>query len=584
MDGSGGIIEQGERVNSMFQHSIRNKLILLLLLITVIPFGASIFLTYYHTTETLKTQSIHENMNLLSQGKLNLEFYIAELDKLTQNIYNNPDFFTFLRTNYKETDYDAMGTVKSVLLTLLYTDENIVQVYLYSQNDRKMIHASKTSTVIVSRNIDIQGSYYDEAFNSPNRLYIEPTHGIRRYSSIYNHPSGNQPVISVHRALINVPNDDLLGYFSIDIKPNRILEMSRRIYHSGQEEFYLLNPEGEMIYGSNMNVPIDQWLEEPWFQSILDNSEVKGYVEKNNDEFNGVIIYDRVSESLGGWILVKRIPYEVLYKGAREVTKINISIGIMILILVVVFTLFVSFKITSPIRVLLRNIQRIEEGKMGVDFDSLGRDEIGLLGKRFKSMIEKIDNLIIKQYRLDIENKNNQLKVLQSQINPHFLYNTLQSIGTLALKHKVPQVYSLITLLSKIMRYGIHHSEEMVPLIKEINHAKAYVQLQKQRFENQFEYTFHVDEKIQFAKVPKMILQPLIENYFQHGFDVREGIGRLEIHCSEVEGNIEIRVIDNGTGVSEERLQLIRRYLIDEEILDESIGLKNSVSKNSIVL
>ncbi len=277
--------------------------------------------------------------------------------------------------------------------------------------------------------------------------------------------------------------------------------------------------------------------------------------------------------------MVKRVPYDTLYESAINITKINFMFGIIGLLLVILATTFVTFKITSPIRILLQNIQQVEEGNMKVQFETLGNDEIGILGYRFKQMIEKINLLINREYKLELENKTNQLKVLQSQINPHFLYNALQSIGTVALKNNVPQIYTLVTHLSKIMRYGMNMKEDMVPLIKEINYTKAFLLLQKERFGENLEYSIVADEEVQIVSVPKMILQQIIENYFKHGFDIRDGVGKILMECKREETFLVINIRDNGVGVTDERLKEINQHIENEnntrEGIATNIGLKN---------
>lgn len=302
-------------------------------------------------------------------------------------------------------------------------------------------------------------------------------------------------------------------------------------------------------------------------------------MEWETGEFQGVMMYDRTDLSTGGWILVKRVPYATLYDNAFSVTKINILFGVIGLSLVILASLIVSFKITNPIRVLLQNIQQVKEGNMRVQFQTLGKDEIGLLGIRFKEMVERINLLINREYKLEIENKNNQLKVLQSQLNPHFLYNALQSIGTLALKNNVPQIYKLLTDLSKIMRYGMNMEEDMVPLNREINYLKAFLLLQKERFGESFDYHIQADEEALKVKVPKMLLQPIVENYFKHGFDRREDIGRIDIKAETDEEKLTIVIRDNGTGVDAERLKEINALLWEGKSLqhgeETNIGLRN---------
>jgi two-component system sensor histidine kinase YesM len=291
------------------------------------------------------------------------------------------------------------------------------------------------------------------------------------------------------------------------------------------------------------------------------------------------MMYDQTQAAVGGWVLVKRVPFTTLYENAFVVTKINILFGVVGLCLVILATFFVSFKITSPIRVLVRNIMQVEKGNMKVQFESLGTDEIGILGYRFKLMIEKINQLINREYKLEIENKTNQLKVLQSQLNPHFLYNALQSIGTVALKNNVPQIYTLVTQLSKIMRYGMNMDEDMVPLKKEINYIKAFLLLQKERFGDSFDYDIDVEEGAMNVSVPKMILQPIIENYFKHGFDIREGVGKIKVEGKIEQSSILLTIRDNGVGVTNSRLQEIYRHFEEgntgEQEDKTNIGLKN---------
>lgn len=565
---------EGVERNLMFKSSIRNKLIVLLLLTTIVPFGTSIIITYFHTKESLKNQVVQENSNLLYQGKVNLENYINELNGLTLSLYNNPGLINFLRLSNKENNYLTIGIVTNVLQTILYAEDNIERVHISIEEEDRFITASKRSTVIFSKNLKNKNEEsYEKAKASPFNMYIEPTH-------IQNGDSIDKPknVLSLHRSLTNVPSDKVLAYVTLEFSSEKIYKLSENLYNKDTEEFYILSPEGKLIYSSNSEISANQE-KQKWIKKLTKNQNPKGTMEWKEDSFNGVMIYDHIPESAGGWYLVKRVPYATLYESAFSVTKINILFGVMGLLLVVMATLMVSFKITSPIRVLLHYIDQVEKGNMKVQFESLGNDEIGILGYRFKKMIEKINDLINREYKLEIENKTNQLKVLQSQINPHFLYNALQSIGTVALKNKVPQIYSLVTDLSIIMRYGMNMEEDMVPLKKEINYIKAFLLIQKERFGDQLEYSIEVEEDLLNIIIPKMILQPIIENYFKHGFELREGIGVVKIECKKEDSYLLINVKDNGVGVTDSRLKEIYKHLHEEKNIvdgaDSNIGLKN---------
>jgi two-component system, sensor histidine kinase YesM len=561
----------------MFKSSIRNKLIAFLLVATIVPFGTSIIITYFHTKESLKNQVVQENSNLLYQGKINLEGYINELNGLTLSLYNNPGFINFLKNSTKENNYVTIGIITNVVQTILYAEDNIERVNITIAEDDRVVSASKRSTVVFSNNLMAKNQdYYIKAIESPNNMYIEPLR------TLYENTTKPKKIFSLHRTLTDIPSDKVLAFISLEISSDKIYKLSKNLYNHETEEFYIVSSEGKLIYSSNNDIP-DHQPEQQWIKKLIDSKKETGTLEWKEGSFNGVMIYDQLPETTGGWFLVKRIPYSNLYESAFNVTKINIMFGVLGLLLVILATLFVSFRITSPIRVLLQYIQQVEKGNMKVEFESLGKDEIGVLGYRFKNMIEKIDDLINREYKLELENKTNQLKVLQSQINPHFLYNALQSIGTIALKNNVPQIYTLVTHLSKIMRYGMNMEEDMVPLLKEINYIKAYLLLQKERFGDQLEYSIHVDEEMLHVHVPKMILQPIIENYFKHGFESRDRVGEIEIDCKKDGKFLAIKILDNGSGVSEVRLKEINQFLNEENSSpyssDSNIGLKNVHSR-----
>ena len=547
---------------SLLRNSIRNKLIVLLLLITIIPFGSSIIVTYLYTKESLKDQSIEENINLLYQGKVNIESYLKELNNFTFAFYNNPDFMNYLRKN-EIGDYVSRGVAHNVIQALLYSDESVNKVSIGIVKHEDLLTASRRSAITYSRLVEPKEmDYYKKARENPANLYIEPIN--------------EQGHFTIHRAFRDVPANQVLAYVSLEIRPDKINQLSKYLYHEQTEEFYILTEEGHVIFSSEpVSDANERW---EWKNTLLHVSESNGTVVWKDENFDGVMVYETTSEATGSWVLVKRIPNTTLYERAYNVAIINIFFGVIGLSLVILATLLVSFKITSPIRILLQNIKEVEKGNMQVQFKSLGTDEIGILGERFKTMIEKINQLINREYKLELENKTNQLKVLYSQVNPHFLYNTLQSIGTMALKSKVPEIYSSITDLSQIMRYSMNMEEDIVSLEKEINYTKAYLLLQKQRFGDDLEYQLDVDEEALSVQVPKMTLQPIIENYFKHGFDARDHIGKLVIKCKRKDDSLFISISDNGIGVSAQRLREIRQHLYgdhNESLGGDSIGLKN---------
>ncbi|WP_110114361.1 histidine kinase [Bacillus sp. CGMCC 1.16541] len=558
--------------------SIRKKLVIFLLLATVVPFTLSNIITYYYTTESVKDRFVSTNYNVIENGKNDVSNYLEEITQITPRLYGYHPFIMVLQEGILSDIGSNQQEVYRTLLYLYNTRPEIEQIHLY-------IHKGSDSYTIYNAKVSSRGKY-EEVYTHPYYstlskrhafLAVEPTHEIYSYNNLSNlRRSSPTNVMSFHHLINEIPSDRFLGFLSIDVNLSQIAAISDRLYDKRTEEFYLMNESGTVIYSSNAEL-IGKRNEKSWFKKIKEQPKHEHNLEWKDKSFSGVIVHDTFSESFEGWHIVKRIPYDVLYEDARKTAFINVLIGIPFLVIVIVATLMISFKLTSPIKMLIQNMKKVEQGTFEVDFNSLGNDEFGVLGRHFTSMVQTINDLIERKYRLELENKSTQLKVLQSQINPHFLYNALQSIGTLALKHRVVQVYTLLTSLSHIMRYSMNMKEDIVTLDREIQHVTSFLTLQKQRFSEKFDYVIKIDKELHQAEVPKMILQPLVENSFKHGFEKKVGGGYLEINGYKKKDEIVcIKVTDNGGGVGRDKLEELNHQLMqDEKEQQENIGLKN---------
>ncbi|MFL6558673.1 MAG: sensor histidine kinase, partial [Bacillus sp. (in: firmicutes)] len=530
-----------------------------------LPFGISIAITYYQTTQSLNNRFVSTNHDLIVKGEEELTVYMEDVAQMSSVLYRYTPFMNVMRDGLSQNLSANQEEVRRALAYLFNTRPEIEQMHLY-------IDIGKDSYTNYHSRISGRGKYIS-IFSHPyySRLtryegfsLIEPPHEIYSYNNISVIPNSEKKnVLSFHNILRDVPSDKLLGFLSIDINLSKISAIAGRLFTKDMEDLYIMDEKGVIIYSSN-EAMIGKENKEKWFGQVKKESASSKSTEWKDKQFSGVIVYDKFSAPYKNWYIVKRIPYDVLYQGARETVFINILIGLVTLVIVLIATMFVSFKITAPIKVLIANMKKVEKGEFEADFDSLGNDEIGMLGRHFKLMIAKINDLIEREYKLDIENKESQLKVLRSQINPHFLYNAFQSIGTLALKSNAVPVYSLLTSLSKIMRYSMNMKEDIVPFFSEQMHVKSYLLLQKQRFDEQFEFELNVSNEVQEILIPKMILQPIVENCFKHGFDQQVEKASIQIDAKLQEsGMVWIRVKDNGIGVNEEQLNCIRRELFN---------------------
>ncbi|MFS0837109.1 cache domain-containing sensor histidine kinase [Paenibacillus sp. 1P03SA] len=535
----------------MNKSSIRTRLILLMLIATVIPIVISMIVTYFYTTRSVGTKLIRENANLIYQGKTNVQAYMDTLNRNSLSLYNDPGVLLMLRRNVH--DYTNEAQTYTLLQNLTHSVDGIYQIYFYMAKARR-------STLLIG---DIPKRGYDtDNFSEPYTTdnpssVVEPTHMSSIYGLGQSPPYYDpRPVITLHRAIYNVPTTEWLGTLSIDIKLEAIQDIADQLFNKQHERLYLLDQSGMVVYSGDSTL-VGKPLSDDWTGRVLESKETRGQLEMNKS----VYLYEKMDTPYMKWTLVKEIPHSYLYEGVRSLTQINIIIAAVSLLLVIAATLLVTIRITAPIKKLIGTINQIQAGNLTARVDGEGQDEIGILVRRFRTMMETINNLILREYRLDIANKTNQLKALQAQINPHFMNNALQSIGTLALQHNVPRIYSLINSLAKMMRYSMNTNQEAVPLSMEISHVKAYLELQKERFEGKFGTHYELDEAALGIMVPKMIVQPLAENYFKHGFDPKLGPGRLIVRArlepgvgNPAQPVLIVEVEDNGRGIPEDKL------------------------------
>ncbi|WP_159882519.1 sensor histidine kinase [Paenibacillus puerhi] len=558
----------------MIRNSIRNKLILFLLAATLLPLSTSIIVTYLVTERQVIKETIQTNSNLIYQGKTNLVNYLEGIKQASLLIYNDTSLYGVVEEG--AVSYISRSEIVRGLQSITNTIKEIHQAYLYIKKTDKSYLYTKGN---LNARVEGETKYIPDI--GKGDLSIEPTHPSHTYGIQPVNVLPSSVVFTLHRSILNSLTMEELGTISLDVSIGFINSIGDQLYSQG-EELYVLDGQGTVVYGSR---PVfrGKKLDEPWVRELLAREDTSGSYEWSDSAFKGIQIYERIEDPSVTWTIVKRIPYELLYQHARQLTFANALILVLFMVIVIAGTVFISFKFTAPIKKLLGYIGKIQTGNMEVDIDVKGNDEFAILAHRFRIMMQTINQLITKEYKLEIANKTNQLKALQAQINPHFLYNALQSIGTLALQHEAPKVYSLLSSLAKMMRYGMNTNESIVPLKKELDYVRSYLQLQQQRFASELDVDYSIQEEAAHILVPKMIVQPLVENYFKHGFDPRTQTGRIAIRAScDDSGQLILDVSDNGRSIDEEQLAALRLNLkqpTDSVGEMDGIGLQNVLAR-----
>lgn len=573
----------------MFRHSIRNKLILFLLIATLVPFITSIVVSYIFTKEKVTEDTVTNNSALISQAKLNILNYLNGVVQASTTIYTGQHLSELgqlyeILERKQDIDYMSDKVIKSGLQVMSHAIKEFKQVYLFaSVSDRSFLSINDFTGSATGKYTSLR------PFPEDKTVYFETTHMSHSYNIAINVYSAPTPVLSMHRKLLYSPNNTSIGELIIDLHLDLISEISQSLYTHDTEELYILDNEGYIVFGPDSS-KWGQRLEDSWGNEAIHSTSERGSYEWSKGPYAGINVYEKMKTDYVDWTIVKRLPYDQLTKNAKQLTLINSLVLTFFMLIVIGGTIYISIRFTKPIKQLIRYITRIQAGQVQLgqvhrDIELTRTDEMGILANRFHGLMQDLNQMVMREYRLELANKSNQLMALQAQINPHFLNNALQSIGTLALQHDAPKVYALIASLAKMMHYSMNTNESVVPLGKELEHIKAYLELQKQRFEHQFQIVYEIEEETKAISVPKMIIQPLVENYFKHGFNpsaAEDGLLRIQAskHTDEQYDYLQLVVEDNGIGVTEERLREIRNRLHAPSTGDEAcIGLSNVLTR-----
>ncbi|MFC0472611.1 sensor histidine kinase [Halalkalibacter kiskunsagensis] len=551
--------------------SIQSRLLIMLIIFIIFPYFLSVLLIYGYTKKNVERYELASSQDQMQEVSDHLEQYFHDMIQLPYMLYRNPDLFRISDNNFQNSNYSNPLAIEKALKTFYLMRREIRQVRYYIANEKNSITVYNAMISARKHQPDLfELASIQDLVNSDQNFMIEPPHQIENYNDAAIIPQSDKTmVLTIHHKIIDVLSNELLGIITIDIDMDEYTRISDRLIQGGDESAFLIDSDGFIIYASDQDligksVPSD-------LQSQINQEEIYS----DDDD---IILSRTLSGPLDQWKLVKITPSEFLFNEVRQTAHTNIMVGVGVVVLGLLMVVIISYKITRPIKLLSRKVRRIEGENMDKDvpFDDQREDEIGHLEKHIKGMMDRINLHIEREYKLEIENRKNQFKALKSQVNPHFLYNSLQSIGAVALRSNSPDVYKYVTSLSRMMRYSIR-ADQWVSVQSEVDYIKAYLELQMERFRTSLSYSIDIEETILDIRVPSMILQPLVENFFKHCYE--EGVYDAHLHIyGEIREEYLYLVVENdGPSLMDVELEALREtiYTPGDEGSHEHIGLKN---------
>ncbi|MFD0698102.1 sensor histidine kinase [Paenibacillus sp. GCM10027628] len=553
--------------------SIQSRLLIMLLVFIIIPYFLSILLIYRQTKENVERHELENSREQIGQASEDLEQYFDDIVNLPYILYRNPDLFMIFEKGFESSLYFNQLEIYKGMTTFYLMRNEIRQVRLYIKEGNNSFTVYNAMISARKRQPDLlRQASIQKLLNSDSNFLIEPPHPIENYNDTSIMPQSDKTmVLTIHHKILDALSKEFLGIITIDIDLDKFARISNHFIQKNNESVLLSDSNGYVIYASDAAligkaVPAD-------LQKKINQSAAGAQFS------NGDIIFSRtLSEPLNQWHFVKITSSKFLFNDVRKTAYTNIIVGVIVGILGLIMIAIISYKVTRPIKQLSRKVLSIEGGNMNAPFDDKREDEIGNLERHIKDMMNRINRHIDREYKLEIENRKNQHRALKSQINPHFLYNSLQSIGAVALLSESPRVYELVVSLSKMMRYSIR-VDQNATVRSEVDYIRAYLNLQEERFQTDFSYTIDIPKDILGISVPSMILQPLVENFFKHCYEEGFEQARLRIY-GEVRGEYLYLVVqNNGRSMTNDELKALTNKIYtppyEGNYSLEHIGLKN---------
>ncbi|WP_236013216.1 cache domain-containing sensor histidine kinase [Paenibacillus glycanilyticus] len=457
----------------------------------------------------------------------------------------------------REDDYQTIAAVDNFLQTVIATDVHI--------RSAAFVFADGTYQDMsrVGGQIDFRFPFPSEEWSkqmtlNPKQLVVFPTHQQDYY------PNSGKQVLTFARNLIDVVNTSGLegksvGTIYIDVTLDALDEIFKQLKIDQNDGLYVTEQDGRIIY-SNRFDRIGEL-----FQAS--DSKVYHYVSRE------------LENSGSGWSIVGEVNKKQLFSKINEIKRtIAIVVGLCIVSLVVVAMWF-SKNLSNPIRTIIRHMSQVESGNFDNQVEVRTADEIGMLARGFNKMTDRLQSYIEEVYVAQIKQKQAELYALKSQIRPHYLYNTLEVIRMSAVANDDEEVGDMILSLSKQLKYVLDYGDEMVTLRDEKSNIEQYFKLMVLRYgEHRLAIDFRIDRDLLDCKMPKLSIQPLVENAVYHGIMPKQGKGTIRIAAEVERSHLVITVDDDGIGMDEQRLDWLRAKLagqIEEEASSGGIGVKN---------
>jgi two-component system, sensor histidine kinase YesM len=539
--------------------SLKTQLTALITITVAIIIITIISYNYRRSINTILSQQISTTAILLKLETQNLDSYLSEIDRYSLQLRNDERTLQSFNTR-KPLSYSDSVAIQSQIKSSFYSRSDLLSYRLYLLNQSEYYEM----TVEKQR---IRIFQIDSLLSIPEyKLLTKENHF--RYILPGNH---RDAFFLYYRAIINIEDQSPIAIVELTFDTSYISSLAKNHSNDG-EILCMIDKDGQLLFSNNdKNIS-----EQTGFQLDQKINE-----QKNNHfiiELNGIsylAIY-HLSFSQNYKIVILN-PLNQIDQQVNKTRNISILLGLISISVSAAFAITFINLVTTPLSKLSHRLKKVGKGNFKITANIGGSREIVQLAENYNEMIHQIDELITKNYIAELNEKTARLTALEAQINPHFLYNTLQAVSAEAIVNDQPQINAMITSLASMLRYTIKGGD-LVMLKEEIKHVQDYLVLQHARFGKSLTYEFSIDPETLDLLIPKISIQVLVENAILHGIGGEKTSVHIQIESIKTEDTIIIKVTDNGIGITKAQLDAIyHSFSLDfsKKSVNSSIGLSN---------
>lgn len=493
--------------------------------------GLTLFLRFSYTTNA---QQAENSQRLLSQVNWNLDAYLRGMMRISDTAYYNV---------IKNIDLDEDSLTPALELLYGSNRDSIVSMAVFSEEGELL---SATPLRTLKNSVSPQREdWFVQAMDKIENLHFSTPHVQNLWSDV---DERYRWVVSLSR-YVELSRGGAIegGVLLLDMSFDGIEQICKDVELDDGGYLYLIDDSGEIIYHPRQQLIYAGLQQE-------NNLVAASYTDGSHQEqFQGQSRQVTV-KTVGytGWKLVAVVPRESLWTNYSQLVLFFLFVVLFSIFLLVFVNLRLSEWITAPVKKLDRAVKDLEARRSDVDFDVGGPTEVEHLSHSIRSMVSTMDHLMEDIIQQEEQKRRSELDVLQSQINPHFLYNTLDSVVWMTENGRTQDAVVMLTSLARFFRISLSRGSNVIPIADELEHARHYLTIQKMRYKNKFSTDIIAEDGVESLYTIKLIVQPVLENAIYHGMAYADGDGEITVRAFRDGGDVCIEVTDNGPGMPEE--------------------------------